>query len=390
MKISIITVCLNSEQTIEQTIQSVIGQMDCNCEYIIVDGGSADKTKEILERYKHEISTIISEPDNGLYDAMNKGIALATGEIIGIINSDDWYEPGTFETVRRCFQESDAEVIYGNMNQVDAEGNIRIQIPGNIERLRYEMVTPHPTVFVKRSLYEKYGAFHEKYTIAADYDLMLRLYTKGIRFFYCDKVLANFRLGGCAMQHAERCVEESLLISKQYLVYAPLKERSYYKKIIWLIYKTFYFIKILDEVPFMLPSLLRKKLGVGNRDNIAVFGAGRWGTKVYEILVEMNIYPLFFVDNDRRRWNSRVEDIEVLSPEVLRDFEGVLLIIVKEVSSEIKAQIEGMGNPALYCITWDEIAEEFIKLQNMEYEKINDEHRADAKDYLTKSKCPEE
>ena len=99
MKISIITVCLNSKRTIEQTIQSVIGQAHDNCEYIVIDGGSTDGTLEILKKYDGSISTIISEPDEGIYDAMNKGIALATGDIIGILNSDDWYEPGIFKLV---------------------------------------------------------------------------------------------------------------------------------------------------------------------------------------------------------------------------------------------------------------------------------------------------
>lgn len=363
MKISIITVCLNSERTIEQTIQSVIGQCDYNYEYIIIDGGSTDRTIEIIEKYRYGISKIVSESDSGLYDAMNKGISLATGDIIGIINSDDWYEPGVFGIVRRCFQESNAEVIYGKLNQIDAEGKINIQIPGDIERLRYEMETPHPTVFIKRSLYEKYGAFQIKYKIAADYDLMLRLYTKGVKFYFCNKIFANFRLGGYAMQQGENCVEETLLISKHYLSYVPLEERAYYKNIIWLTYRTFYFIQILDEVPYMLSDILIEKLGVRSKDNIAIFGAGRWGTKVYNLLTQMNIHPMLLVDNNHEKWKSRKNDVEILSPEVLKNFKGILLIIVKEFSTEIKTQIRMMSNPFLYSITWEEIADEYIKCE---------------------------
>ena len=119
MKISIITVCLNSEKTIEQTIRSVLGQKDEDFEYIIVDGCSSDNTLDIVGKYSKDITRIVSEQDGGIYDAMNKGIALATGEIIGIINSDDWYEEGALEAVRKCFQAVNAEVVYGRMNLVN-------------------------------------------------------------------------------------------------------------------------------------------------------------------------------------------------------------------------------------------------------------------------------
>jgi len=134
MKISIITVCLNSEKTIEQTIQSVIEQKDEDLEYIIVDGRSVDKTLHIINKYKNNISLIISESDNGIYDAMNKGISLATGDVIGIINSDDWYEQGTFEGIRNCFLRSDADVVYGKMNLVDENGSIKLLIPTDIKK----------------------------------------------------------------------------------------------------------------------------------------------------------------------------------------------------------------------------------------------------------------
>lgn len=111
MKISIITVCLNSEQTIEQTIKSVIDQNDPDYEYIIIDGDSTDSTLDIIRKYQAYIAILISEPDKGIYDAMNKGIALASGDVIGIINSDDWYEPEILKTVRSCFQKSDAGVV---------------------------------------------------------------------------------------------------------------------------------------------------------------------------------------------------------------------------------------------------------------------------------------
>lgn len=354
MKISVITVCLNSERTIERTIQSVISQNDRDYEYIIIDGKSTDRTLEIIAKYKSNISTIISEPDGGIYDAMNKGIAAASGDVIGIINSDDWYESGVFEAVRKCFQESDAEVVYGKQNLIGEDGTITTQVPSDIERLRYEMETPHSTVFIRKKTYEKYGMFQLKYKIAADYDLMLRLYTEKVKFIYIDKVLANFRLGGTAQRQGEKCVEETLAISRSYLPCVSIEKRELYKDIILRIHHTFHFVKIVDDTPWKLPDILRGKLGVGLKDDIAIFGAGMWGLKVYDILSKGDMRPAFFVDNDSGKWDSE-SDIKVFPPVVLKSFKGVLLAVVQNHSTEILSQVKGMSNPDVYCITWEEI-----------------------------------
>lgn len=362
MKISIITVCLNSEKTIEQTIKSVIGQQDADFEYIIIDGKSKDRTLEIIERYRDNISIIISEPDHGIYDAMNKGIALATGDIIGIINSDDWYEPDVFGMVRKCFAESDAEVIYGRLNLIDANGESEVLIPGDIEKLRYEMEIPHPTVFVKKEIYKKYKTFQMKYKIAADYDLMLRLYVGGVKFRCLDKVMANFRLGGISDQKVEICAEETLRISLDYLPQAPLNKREYFRNIIMQKYKGVYFDRILESAPNVLFDVLSKRLGVGWEDNIAVFGSGNWGRKICDALLQRNIQPLFFVDNDKRRWNKIEKGIRILPPETLETFKGTVVLGVHGFSEEILGQIRKFCNPELYSITWEEFVIEYEHL----------------------------
>ncbi len=128
--VSIITVCLNSEKTIEQTIQSVINQTYPNIEYIIIDGKSTDRTLEIIDKYKGKISILVSESDEGIYDAMNKGLKLATGELIGIINSDDWYESDAVETIVNSFlADRNVQVIYGNMDVYDQDKFIRTIYP---------------------------------------------------------------------------------------------------------------------------------------------------------------------------------------------------------------------------------------------------------------------
>lgn len=359
MKISIITVCLNSEKTIEQTIQSVIDQNDENYEYIIIDGGSGDGTLDIIKKYKKNISIVVSEPDQGIYDAMNKGIALASGDIIGIINSDDWYEPGILKKVRDYFQKSDAGVIYGRLRRISEDGIVSIRIPSDIEKIRYEMEIPHPTVFIRKEIYERYGVFQLKYKIASDYDLMLRLYISGVKFVYQDEVFSNFRLNGISTQRGKECAKETLMISKNYLPYAPVGRRKYYKDIIIHRWKAFCFIEMLDKQPDMMFEILNKEFGISFHDNIAIFGAGTWGIKVSRVLIKSGLIPLFFIDNDRRKWNLTENKIQILSPEILESFRGVILLMTERFVDEITIQIENIQNHELYCINWEEIIDEF-------------------------------
>lgn len=360
MRISIITVCLNSERTIEQTIQSVIRQDYADCEYIIIDGGSVDRTLEIIDRYKENISLVISEPDEGIYDAMNKGILLSTGDIIGIINSDDWYEPDVLKKVEKCFREFDAEIVCGKLNVFRESGEIEATILSSLENIRYEMSIFHPTVFIRKEIYMKYGMFQQKFKISADYELMLRLYTKGLKFVCLNEVLANFRCGGISKREKEKVEEETLKIAQKYLLYAPLPERRNLKKILTHRQKLFYFEKILNDCPYILPEVLISKFGVGIKDEIAIFGAGKWGTKMYKALIHKGFNPSFFVDNNEEKWKQNISGRKVLCPESLRTFKGVLLIMVCESSTEILLQIKSLCNPCLYYIAWDEIIDDYL------------------------------
>lgn len=364
MLISIITPCLNSERTIRQTIESVLHQTYKNIEYIIIDGGSADGTVEIIEEYRsqfHGSMRYVSEPDHGIYDAMNKGIALATGDVIGILNSDDWYEPDVLKEVRKCFQDPHTEVIYGNLNLIDKNGQVKILMPSDIEKLRYEMEIPHPTVFIRKEVYEKYGAFEKKYKIAADYELMLRLYVKGVNFIYKNIVFANFRMGGISSQKDDVVREETLIIARHYLPYVPLAERKKYREIILRRWKALYFIKMMKDFPSVFVDILTEELGVSWDDEVVIFGAGDWGRKVYKILQQRDISPSFIVDNDSKKWKKNIDGIQVYPPYSLKSFKGVLLVVVNGFSTEILQQIREMENAELDCIVWEEIVDEFMK-----------------------------
>lgn len=191
--VSVITVVFNGECFLEQTILSVLNQTYENVEYIIIDGGSTDSTLDIIGKYSDKIDYWISEPDKGIYDAMNKGIELARGELIGIINSDDWYEPDAIGEVVKVFKDN-STIIYGLMRHI-IEGTpveVYAAYPTSIPN----KMIPHPTCFVPKCIYDKYGSFDLSYRSCADYHFILRLHKEGVQFFLLEKILANFRFGG--------------------------------------------------------------------------------------------------------------------------------------------------------------------------------------------------
>ncbi|NLO17091.1 MAG: glycosyltransferase [Arcobacter butzleri] len=202
-KISIITVVWNNAKTIKDAIDSVISQTYENIEYIIIDGASTDGTVEIVQNYGDKISKFISEKDKGLYDAMNKGIALATGDVIGILNSDDFYKSNDIlECVAKEFLDKDIDCVFANLEYVDGNDTNKV--------VRYWKSKPyenglfqkgwhpaHPTFFVRREFYEKYGVFNLDFRISADYELMLRLLEKHkLRSKYINKTFVQMRIGG--------------------------------------------------------------------------------------------------------------------------------------------------------------------------------------------------
>jgi len=201
MKISIITVCYNSAKTIEKTFQSVQSQTYNNIEYIVIDGKSKDGTVDIMNDYKSIITKYISEPDNGLYDAMNRGIELATGDLVGILNSDDVFTDHTIlEKIARFHTENDIEASVGNIIKVNEEGEFIRNYSAenwNPEKLKIGFMPPHPAIFFNRNLYEKYGQYHLDFTIAADYELITRFFLKHkISWKFSDITTTHMLIGG--------------------------------------------------------------------------------------------------------------------------------------------------------------------------------------------------
>lgn len=203
MKVSIITVCYNSSRTISKTIESVLGQTYNNIEYIIIDGNSSDDTIKIIKEYSNKISKWISEPDNGIYDAMNKGISLATGDIIGILNSDDiYFNEKVIERVVDIFHKTKSDLIYGNIQYVNENNQVvRSWKSKNYKRGSFlkGWHPPHPSLFVKAHIYHNYGLFDSNYKIAADFDLMLRFFEKyNVSNFHLNSTLVSMLIGGAS------------------------------------------------------------------------------------------------------------------------------------------------------------------------------------------------
>ena len=217
MRVSIITVVYNNRNTIKDAVESVLNQTYKNIEYIIVDGASTDGTVEIIKSYGDSIDKFISEKDNGIYDAMNKGIKLASGDIIGILNSDDFYVgDNIIEKVVRTFKEQKVDSVYGDLVYVDSKDTNKI--------VRYWKSKPykkglfkkgwhpaHPTFFVKKEIYDKYGIFDLDFKIAADYELMLRFLEKyQISSSYIPEVLVKMRVGGKSNQSIKNIIKANI------------------------------------------------------------------------------------------------------------------------------------------------------------------------------------
>ena len=205
MKVSIITVTLNSEKYLTDCIQSVCKQSYGNIEHIIVDGKSTDGTLQIIKKHQKHLSKWISESDRGMYDAINKGIAMATGDIIGILNSDDVFaSEDVIDNIVQCFNKENTDSVYGDLIYVK---------PSNIEkiyrvwkgvsykryRFKYGWMPAHPTFYMKRSLIEKYGPYENHYYTAADYEFMARyLYKHKISATYLEQLVIKMRTGGAS------------------------------------------------------------------------------------------------------------------------------------------------------------------------------------------------
>ncbi len=211
-KVSIITTVYNAAGTIEDTILSVLNQTYQNIEYIVVDGGSTDGTLKVLQKYRDQIHRIISERDAGIADGFNKGIALATGEWIGMINADDWYVSHAVETMMQNVAETD-DVCCGDIMLIGGNGYRRSK-RSKVGWLNFGMYIMHPTCFVRKEVYQETGLYDTSLKIAMDFDMFLRIKAKGFKIKYVNAIIAYMRTNGVSSDTRKMHNEELQVMSR--------------------------------------------------------------------------------------------------------------------------------------------------------------------------------
>ena len=382
LKISIITVCLNSIDTLEQTIQSVVSQDYPNIEYIIVDGGSTDGTLDVIHKYETDISRWISEPDAGIYDAMNKGITMATGDYIAFLNSDDWYTEGALSYVADDIMKFGASVSSYNMNVYS--GNDRIEwedvFSRDIKNIRIAMCRCHQAIFAKRSLFEAYGGFDTKYKISADYDWLLRLYDHGVDIRYKSYAVVNFRLGGLSdsrdIQMRKEAKAIAILALDQLRKEKKMDEAEYdavYDKIIRFYEKSktdSAMKRLMDHSLALKDADIHKKLKeLLGENTYTIFGSGGFGIECFRLLRQLGFRVGCFWDNDPKKWGTSCEGIDIKPPYEIVKGTSKIIVSTEKYFDEISKQLADVGlEAATDYIDYNEIRRKIGDILEMDQE----------------------
>jgi glycosyltransferase involved in cell wall biosynthesis len=255
-RISIVTVSYQSSRTIERTLQSVAGQSWPAREHIVIDGGSTDGTIEIARKYESGLAALVSERDRGIYDAMNKGVARASGGAIGFLNSDDWYVDDTvLADVGNAFRDPDIDAVFGNVDFVRAENTDRVVRVYNSGRFRPDLLSSgwmpaHPGLFMRRSVFERVGPFRTDYRIAADFDFIVRAFSSGnLKYQYLPRTLVRMQLGGASTSG----LASTVLLNREMM--RALRENAVPTS--WPRLLSRYFVKILQLVPSLEGQMRR-------------------------------------------------------------------------------------------------------------------------------------
>ena len=226
MKISIITITYNSASSLQRALDSVQSQNYKDIEHVIIDGASMDGTRKLIEAYakQHKNVKWVSEKDNGIYDAINKGIRLATGDLIGFLHSDDmFYSVDSIEQIVAAFEQNQADVVYGDLQYMRGNKVVRRWKSNafNPRALKYGWMPPHPTVYVRREVYQQVGEYDSWFRISADYDMILRIFTAGYNTHYIPEVLVCMETGGASNKNTKarlsKTMEDYIVLKKNHV-----------------------------------------------------------------------------------------------------------------------------------------------------------------------------
>lgn len=340
MKVSVITVCFNSVNTIEKTIKSVLKQNIEYLEYIIIDGNSTDGTKEIIKEYEKDISYWVSEPDEGLFYAMNKGIDKATGDIVAILNSDDYYEDGTLKKVIEYFQNNNIDILAGNEYVIGKKGKREAKFQYNsMNEIHKRIIFMHPAFFVKRQCYKEIGKFNTTYKLSADYDWMIRAYDAGFNILAVGDFFTTCAEGGVGSSNLVAATMEQRDIALSYSNNMELvlyySERIDYAKFVEI------YNKYIEKENCIIWRQLREKayniLNIYEHKKMYIWGTGINGIRLYDLLSAMGMKITAFVESYKTKelfWN-----IQVISPDELKNG-SILFISPFDFKDEIKEMIK--------------------------------------------------
>lgn len=226
MKISIITITYNSASSLQRALDSVQSQTYKDIEHVIIDGASTDGTRKLIEAYakQHKNVKWVSEKDNGIYDAINKGIRLATGDVIGFLHSDDmFYSVDSIGQIAAAFKQNQADVVYGDLQYMRGNKVVRSWKSNtfNPRALKYGWMPPHPTVYVRREVYQQVGEYDSWFRISADYDMILRIFTAGYNTHYIPEVLVCMETGGASNKNTKarlsKTMEDYIVLKKNHV-----------------------------------------------------------------------------------------------------------------------------------------------------------------------------
>lgn len=347
MKVSIITVCYNSAKTIEQTILSVVNQTYSNIEYIIIDGGSTDGTLDIIKKYEKNISYWLSEADDGLYYAMNKGIQKSTGDIVGIINSDDWYAQDAVNKVVEFFKKNSTDLLHGDLNVIEEDGNEYIIKGVTAENDKIASWYDHPTVFIKRAVYMKYGLFNLKYKILADVEFMLRVKNK-VRIGYLPEAIVYFRMGGISNLTFWRIFREGQDVLKNAKQNLPIDKNGAFeieKRIVdWRISNLNKYLK-KRRLRLKDKSYLFQLLKQYNKKNYIIWGTGKIGRDFYK---EFNKFDknliISFIDNNKKQHDKYFDDeFKIVGSDSIQDKDSLIVVASNKYGKEISRDLIKKG-----------------------------------------------
>ncbi len=358
IKVSIITVCKNSDKVLERAIKSVINQDYDFIEYIVVDGKSTDCTVEIIQKYENYISSWVSESDDGIYDAMNKGLKLATGDVVAFLNSDDYYyNTSVIRKIVRAFESSHASIVYGDIIHSFNRGLSKVESFKNIplENTQICMAVPHPALFVKKELYTKIGNFDDSYRIASDYDWTYRAYLSGVKFCYLPEIITVFSMMGTSNKNVYQTLAEAKNVAVKY---AKKSDDS-----IGLISRidNWYRIQFIngkctEKIRKVLNNPLNHRPCFRKKERIYVFGAGDLFFVTLEYVCWCGAEIVSVLDNDINKDRTYICGLEIKKPkmEELNSKYRILISVITHKEDIIRGLLE-LGVDKERIISIDEV-----------------------------------